>query len=65
LVARQQSKKLTNNKKTILTIDGSDCNFIDHDILEIISDYKNKAKDRHIELHLVGIEGVKTMKMSE
>jgi MFS superfamily sulfate permease-like transporter len=48
-----------------LTIDGSDCNFIDHDILEIISDYENKAKDRHIELDLVGIEEIKTMKMSE
>ncbi|MDR2205369.1 MAG: hypothetical protein LBE36_04350 [Flavobacteriaceae bacterium] len=45
MVARQQSKKLTNNKKTILTIDGSDCNFIDHDILEVISDYKTFGAD--------------------
>lgn len=43
---------------SVLTIDGSDCNFIDYDILEIISEYDNKAQDRHIELHLKGIEKV-------
>ena len=43
---------------TVLTIDGSDCNFIDYDILEIISEYTHKAKDRHIELHLINIEKV-------
>ena len=43
---------------SILTIDGRDCNFIDYDILEIISEYANKAHDRHIELHLEGIEKV-------
>jgi MFS superfamily sulfate permease-like transporter len=43
---------------SILTIDGSDCNFIDYDILEIISEFENKAHDRHIELHLPGIERV-------
>ncbi|MCC6600349.1 MAG: SulP family inorganic anion transporter, partial [Crocinitomicaceae bacterium] len=41
-----------------LTIDGSECNFIDYDILEIISEYESKARDRHIELHLIGIEKV-------
>lgn len=41
-----------------LTIDGSDCNFIDYDILEIISEYESKAHDRHIEVHLKGIEKV-------
>ena len=41
-----------------LTIDGSECNFIDYDILEIISEFDNKAKDRHIELFLKGIEKV-------
>ena len=40
---------------SVLTIDGSECNFIDYDILEIISEYENKAQDRHIELHLIGI----------
>jgi len=43
---------------SVLIIDGSECNFIDYDILEIISEYENKAHDRHIELHLKGIEKV-------
>lgn len=43
---------------SVLTIDGSDCNFIDYDILEIISEYENKAHDKHIELHMKGIEKV-------
>lgn len=43
---------------SVLTIDGSECNFIDYDILEIISEYSNKAHDKHIELHLKGIEKV-------
>jgi MFS superfamily sulfate permease-like transporter len=43
---------------SILTIDGSECNFIDYDILEIISEYSNKAHDKHIELHLKGIKRV-------
>lgn len=43
---------------SMLTIDGSESNFIDYDILEIISEYANKAHDRHIELHLNGIERV-------
>ncbi len=41
-----------------LTIDGSDCQFVDYDILEIISEYRNKAHDRHIDLRLVNIEAV-------
>ncbi len=43
---------------SLLTIDGSECNFIDYDILEIVNEYHNKAHDRHIELHLKGIEKV-------
>ena len=43
---------------TVLTIDGSECNFIDNDILETISEYDIKAHDRHIELHLQGIKKV-------
>lgn len=43
---------------SVLTIDGSESNFIDYDILEIISAYHNKAKEKHIELHLKGIEPV-------
>ncbi len=43
---------------SVLTIDGSECNFIDYDILEIISEYHAKARDRHIELNLKGIQTV-------
>jgi MFS superfamily sulfate permease-like transporter len=43
---------------SVLTIDRSDCNFIDYDILEIISEFDGKALNRHIELHLKGIEKV-------
>lgn len=43
---------------SVLTIDGSDCNFIDYDILEIISEFDTKAHEKHIELHLKGIEKV-------
>lgn len=43
---------------SVLTIDGAECNFIDYDILEIISEFENKAHDRHIEVHLKGIEKV-------
>ena len=43
---------------SVLTIDGSDCNFIDYDILEIISEFENKAKDRRIKLYTIGIEKV-------
>ena len=43
---------------SVLTIDGSKSEFIDYDILEIISSFSFKAKDRHIELHLINIEMV-------
>ena len=43
---------------SVLMIDGSACNFIDYDILEIISEYESKAHDRHIQLQLLGIERV-------
>jgi MFS superfamily sulfate permease-like transporter len=43
---------------SVLTIDGSECNFIDYDILEVISEYEEKAKIKHIELHLAGLERV-------
>lgn len=42
-----------------LIIDGSECNFIDYDILEVISEFNNKAHDRHISLELKKIEIVK------
>ncbi|MBO9683880.1 MAG: hypothetical protein J7502_14645 [Flavisolibacter sp.] len=43
---------------SFLTIDGSHCNFIDYDILEIISEYDQKARDRDISVELIGIERV-------
>jgi hypothetical protein len=36
----------------------AECNFIEYDILEIISEYEQKAKNRHIELNLASIERV-------
>jgi MFS superfamily sulfate permease-like transporter len=45
-------------EKSTLTIDGSECHFIDYDILEIISEYDNKARIRNIRLILKGIERV-------
>jgi MFS superfamily sulfate permease-like transporter len=41
-----------------LIIDGSRCNFIDYDILEIISEYGHKAEDRNIKVQLINIEKV-------
>lgn len=43
---------------SVLHVDGSECNFIDYDILEVISEFENKAHDRHIEVHLKGITRV-------
>lgn len=43
---------------SVLTVDGSNCNFIDYDILEIISEFDTKAKDRKITLYTIGIEKV-------
>jgi MFS superfamily sulfate permease-like transporter len=45
-------------ENSLLTIDGSECNFIDYDILEIISEFDNKAADRNITVQLHGIEKV-------
>jgi len=43
---------------SVLYIDGNESHFIDYDILEIISEFSNKAHNKHIELHLNGIEKV-------
>ncbi len=55
-------RKILDNipKYSILTIDGRNTNFIDYDILEVISEFENKAHDRHIQLNLLGIEKVST-----
>lgn len=41
-----------------LVIDGSDCNFIDYDIVEIISEFSNKANNKGIDLHLISVPTV-------
>lgn len=43
---------------SVLHIDGSESKFIDYDILEIISEFYNKAHEKHIELHTKGIKRV-------
>ena len=47
--------------EAVLTIDGTACNFIDYDVLEIISEYCNGAHKDYIEVHLTGIEKVETV----
>ncbi|HNB81343.1 MAG TPA: hypothetical protein PLP14_04545, partial [Chitinophagaceae bacterium] len=41
-----------------LLIDGRHCNFIDYDILEVISEFERKADERQIKLQLEGITRV-------
>lgn len=43
---------------SVLTIDASHTHFIDYDILEMISAFKNKAHEKHIEIHLINIATV-------
>jgi MFS superfamily sulfate permease-like transporter len=43
---------------SVLTIDGTESYFIDYDILEVISEFESKAHERHIEVHLQGVEKV-------
>ncbi len=43
---------------SVLIIDGSESDFIDHDILEIISEFDAKARYKHIEVHLKGVKKV-------
>ncbi len=45
---------------SVLTIDGSESVFVDYDILEIVSEYHNKAGYKNIKLNLKGIEKVNT-----
>lgn len=48
---------------SIVEINGSNSVYIDHDILEIIKDYKPKAHARHIELKTKAIPDVETIEM--
>jgi MFS superfamily sulfate permease-like transporter len=45
-------------KYAIVRINGSESDFIDHDVLEIISAFKHKAHDRHIQVELKDIPTV-------
>lgn len=46
-----------------VVINGANSVYIDHDILEIIQDYKSKAHLRHIQLELVHIPEVETIEL--
>jgi len=48
---------------SIVDVFGSRSVYIDHDILEIIQDYKVKAKNKHIELRLQDIPEVETIEL--
>lgn len=48
---------------SIVEVDGTRSVYIDHDILEVFSSFKRKAKSKHIELHLNGIREVETMEV--
>lgn len=41
-----------------LTVDGSESSFIDYDVLESISEFAQNAKNKHIELELIGLQTV-------
>ncbi len=46
---------------SIVTIDGRQAQYIDYDVLEVISEYETNAHDKHIELHIIGVEKVKVI----
>lgn len=48
---------------SVVEVDGTRSVYIDHDILEVFSSYRKKAKSKHIELHLNGIREVETMEV--
>jgi MFS superfamily sulfate permease-like transporter len=48
---------------SVIEIIGSDSVYIDHDILEILHDFKSKAKNKHIELRLHDIPDVETIEL--
>lgn len=46
---------------SVLTIDGSDSRFIDYDVLEMISEFEQQAREKHIQLVLKNVEKVNVM----
>jgi MFS superfamily sulfate permease-like transporter len=51
------------NPYSVVEVDGSRSVYIDHDILEVFSSFKKKAKSKHIELHLIGVKEVETLEV--
>jgi MFS superfamily sulfate permease-like transporter len=48
---------------SVVSINGSNSVYIDNDVLEIIQDYKSKAKNKHITLKLTAIPEVQTIEL--
>jgi MFS superfamily sulfate permease-like transporter len=46
---------------SIVHIDGAHSVYIDYDVIEVINEFKTKARHKHIELHLQGIPDVETI----
>ena len=46
---------------SIVDIDGAHSVYIDYDVIEVINEFKAKARHKHIELHLQGIPEVETI----
>ena len=48
---------------SIVKVTGTNIVYIDHDILEILQDYKSKAHHKHIELIINDIPSVETIEL--
>lgn len=46
-----------------LIVDGNNCIYIDNDILEILQDFKSKAKNKHIEIEYIKIPEVTSIEL--
>jgi MFS superfamily sulfate permease-like transporter len=47
----------------VVEVDGRDSVYIDHDILEILHDFRSKAHNRHIQVRYLGIPDVEGMEL--
>jgi MFS superfamily sulfate permease-like transporter len=47
----------------VVEVDGRDSVYIDHDILEILHDFRAKARNRHIEVKYLGIPDVESVEL--
>jgi MFS superfamily sulfate permease-like transporter len=50
-------------ERSMVHIDGSNSIYIDHDVLEVINEFKSKARHKEIELELTAIPEVTTLEM--